>query len=115
MSKNLQTVSINTVVVTQDARGHVIPTIVNFFDTRAEVRTIEGITAAQAEGGQVREYNSGLSFRMRYTRNTDTMSRNLVNYSIDYKGVNFRLNSATVFSDRNWIEFKADNSGATVV
>ena len=66
-------------------------------------------------GGEIREYTSSLSFRMRYTPYTDTMSRNLVGYSIDYKGVNYRLNSSTVFSDRNWIEFNADNSGITVV
>ena len=115
MSKNLQDISINKVSITQDARGHTMPVISNFFDGVAEVRTIDGISQAQRQGGEIREYTSSLSFRMRYTPYTDTMSRNLVGYSIDYKGVNYRLNSSTVFSDRNWIEFNADNSGITVV
>lgn len=113
--RNLQTVSVNKVVVTKDQYGHGIPTIVNFFDGKAEVRTVELISNAETEGGQVRDYRTAFVFRFRYTANTEAMSRNLVGYSMDYKGVNYRLKSATVYRDRGWIEFQADNSGVTVV
>lgn len=100
--KRYENITVNNLTFGKSTFGEQTTTTTKWFDTRALVNDVSSTVQISEK---YRLYQDLTTFKLNFTPNTKLMSTNQYNYSIIWRGQEWRITDARESNDRQWVTF----------